>query len=86
MLYSALDVNVMESIQRRATKLFKNIREMSYELRLKELEIQPLVERRERGDLIQTFKIAKGIDSVILIKGINFKNPTNQLAKLRGHK
>ncbi|CAF1077030.1 unnamed protein product, partial [Brachionus calyciflorus] len=52
------DVNAMESIQRRATKLVKNIREMPYELRLKELEIQPLVERRERGDLIQIFKIA----------------------------
>ncbi|CAF0947947.1 unnamed protein product [Brachionus calyciflorus] len=43
-------------------------------------------ERRERGDLIQMFKIANGIDSVNLIKGINFKYPTNQLAKLQGHK
>ncbi|CAF0979802.1 unnamed protein product [Brachionus calyciflorus] len=59
---------------------------MPYELRLKELEIQPLVERRERGNLIKMFIITKGIESVNLIKGINFKNPTNKLAKLRGHK
>ncbi|CAF1122549.1 unnamed protein product, partial [Brachionus calyciflorus] len=65
------DVNAMENIQRRATILVKNIREMPYELRLKELEIQSLFERRERGDLIQMFKLRKGIDSVNLIKGIN---------------
>ncbi|CAF0958440.1 unnamed protein product, partial [Brachionus calyciflorus] len=46
------DVNAVESLQRRATKLVKNIREMPYELRLKELEIQTLVKCRERGDLI----------------------------------
>ncbi|CAF0704720.1 unnamed protein product [Brachionus calyciflorus] len=78
------DVNAMASIQIRATKLVKNIREMPYELRLKELEIQSLVERGER--LIQMYIIANGIDSVNLIKGINFRNPTNQLAKQRGHK
>ncbi|CAF1025305.1 unnamed protein product [Brachionus calyciflorus] len=55
----------MESIQRRATKLVKNIRQTPYELRKKELEIQALVECKKRDDLIQMLKIAKGIDSML---------------------
>ncbi|CAF0759681.1 unnamed protein product [Brachionus calyciflorus] len=71
------DVNAMKSIKRRANKLVKNIKQMSYELRLKGLEIQPLVERRESGDLIQMFKKAKGIDSVNLIKRIKYNKSTS---------
>ena len=35
-----------------------------YEEKLKEIGLTTLKERRERGDMIQTFKIVNGIDDV----------------------
>ena len=54
----------IESIQRRATKLLPECRDMSYEERLKYLKIYSLKGRRKRGDLIQTYKIFQGIDDI----------------------
>ena len=46
----------IERVQRRATKLLYEIREWSYERRLKFLNLPSLKYRRYRGDLIQTYK------------------------------
>ena len=62
-----------------------NISHKPYELRLVDLNIQSLTKRRERGDLIQIFKIIKGIDDIKLDKGVNFNNSSVQQMKLRGH-
>lgn len=56
------DQNKLESIQRRATKLVPGFRGLQYEERLKRLDMFSLKDRRIRGDLIETFKILKGID------------------------
>ena len=53
------DKNKLESVQRRATKLIPSIRNLSYEERLKRLNLFSLSDRRTRGDLIETFKILK---------------------------
>ena len=51
-------------MQRRATKLVPGIRNKSYDERLKYLGLTRLVERRFRGDMIETFKILTGkVDS-----------------------
>ena len=39
-----------------------SLRELSYGERLQALDLTTLVERRQRGDMIQIFKIFKGID------------------------
>jgi len=52
----------IEAVQRRATKLLPCIKNLSYIERLKYLNLTTLKYRRLRGDLIQTFKILKGID------------------------
>ena len=58
------DQNKLESVQRRATKLVPGFRGLQYEERLKRLDMFSLKDRRIRGDLIETFKILKNIDSL----------------------
>jgi len=57
------DCDVIERVQHRATKLVSSIRRLSYENRLKALGLTTLVERRQRGDMIQLFKIFHGVDN-----------------------
>ena len=54
----------MEGVQRRATKLIPELRELSYEERLERLGLTTLEERRIRGDLIETYKIVTGKENV----------------------
>ena len=53
---------MLEKVQRRATKLIPNLRNLSYESRLKRIGLQTLKTRRLRGDLIEVFKILNGFD------------------------
>ena len=63
-------INKLEKIQHRATKLPPNLRKRSYDYRLKEFGLTSLEVRRERGDLIQFYKIINQIDHVKLINEI----------------
>ena len=51
------DINTLEQIQRRATKMIPELRDLSYEERLKECGLTTLETRRLRGDGIEVFKI-----------------------------
>ena len=55
------DTNILEGVQRRATKIVPELQNMSYEDRLVELKLYPLVDRRLRGDMIAVFKIVNGL-------------------------
>ena len=59
---------MLEKVQRRATKMISKLKDLSYEQRLSKLGLVSLEKRRVRGDLIQVFKIIKGIDKVSLNK------------------
>jgi ribonuclease P/MRP protein subunit RPP40 len=63
--YLQKDIDLIEGVQRRATKLVVGMREKSYEERLKFLDMTTLETRRVRGDSIEVFKIMKGLEDVI---------------------
>ena len=62
--FLAKDINILEQIQRRATKIVPEISNLSYEDRLKELKLFPLKDRRLRGDMISTYKMINGLMNV----------------------
>ena len=58
------DVDMLESIQRRSTKLIPGLRDLTYEERLKECGLTTLETRRLRGDQIELFKILSGYENI----------------------
>ena len=57
------DIDLLEGVQRRATKLIPDLKDKSYEDRLRCLNLSTLESRRIRGDLVEVFKIFKGLDN-----------------------
>ena len=62
--YLARDIDAIEKVQRRATKLVSELVKLPYESRLRELGIYSLYCRRQRGDLIETYKLLNGYYNV----------------------
>ena len=54
------DINMLESVQRRATKLIPSLKNMPYEDRLEELNMFSVEYRFLRGDMIEIYKILTG--------------------------
>ena len=50
----------IENVQHRATKIIQNIEHLTYEERLRYLDLSTLVYRRSRDDMIETYKIVNG--------------------------
>ena len=55
---------MLKCIQRRATKIIPELRDLSYEERLKECALTTLETRRLRGDQIEVFKILNGYENI----------------------
>ena len=62
--YLQKDISILEAVQRRATKLVPQLQHLDYEERLRCIGIQRLDVRRQRGDILQAFKIIKGFDKL----------------------
>ena len=75
------DKKILEKVQARATKLIPEIHHLPYEERLAELNLTTLEKRRERGDLLQTYRIMTQIDKIK--PEIFFKHQTYD--RTRGH-
>ena len=58
------DAIQIENVQRRATRLVSDLKNVSYTKRLKTLGLPSLEYRRDRADVIQVYKILNGIDKV----------------------
>lgn len=78
--YLKKDIQVLEKVQRRATKLVPDLTQLPYEERCKRLGLQTLEDRRNRGDMIETYKLLHGYEDIPYAKF--FQLNTNNL---RGH-
>ena len=57
-------IDLLEGVQRRATKAVPGLRNMSYDERLRELGLLRLEHRSIRGDMIETYKILSGKEDI----------------------
>ncbi len=57
-------IDKLEKVQRAATRWVPSLRDLSYEERLKKLQLPTLTERRERGDTIMLFKCVETIEEM----------------------
>jgi len=75
------DIECLERIQRRPTKLVKGLKQKSYQEWLKILGLHSLQQRRLRGDLIETYKILTGKECVnsCRLRGSRFCQGVRQL-------
>ena len=73
----------MERVQRKATKMIPEIRNHSYQQRLKDLKLISLVQRRLRGQLIEVFKYLNRFNNVspIGLFDYDFKDRTRNNVK-----
>ena len=62
--YNSRDIHTIEKVQRRTTRIPFGRERPKYEERCRVFGIDSLEVRRKRGDLIQKFKLFKGIDRV----------------------
>ena len=74
--YLKKDISIIERVQRRATKIVPSIKGLPYDKRLIALNLTSLETRRLRGDLIQYFKLDRGINM------INWHKPNPQIPAL----
>ena len=58
------DIDTIERVQHRATRLIPGRARLSYEERLKETGLSTLERRWLRGDMMEMFKIIKGRDKI----------------------
>jgi hypothetical protein len=62
--YLKQDIEKLEKVQRRATKMIWGYKDLSYEERLKRCGLTTLEKRRNRGDLIEAYKIITGKEAL----------------------
>ena len=78
--YLSKDIDSIEAVQKGFTKLIPGLRDLSYQVRLKHLKLPSLAHRRRRGDIIQCFKIIKGLDDIPCERFFTFAE-----SRTRGH-
>ena len=81
-LYRKKDIDKLKRIQRSATKIIPELRDLTYESRLLQCGLTKLENRRLRGDQIEVFKIVNGYEDVD--RNMFFKLKEGSIT--RGHK
>ena len=79
------DINALEQVQRRFTKHMIGMSNLTYEDRLRNLNLPSLEYRRFRGDMIETFKITHNFYDQ-RVTGSLLKSSTNNSTRTNGYK
>ena len=80
--FAKKDIDTIEMVQKRATKLIPSLKNMDYPNRLKKLKMPTLKYRRLRGDMIDVYKIINGIYDYKVVTGFFELSDVEQT---RGH-
>ena len=81
--------NTLERVQRRATNLIPELRNLSYQNHLKKLNLTTLETRRQRGDMIQYYKFNRNIEEINWFKEpqkASSLKSDGPATSIRGHK
>ena len=85
--YFQKDISELEKVQRRMTRLVPELKDLDYETRCEKLGLTTLETRRQRGDLIETYKILNGkenIDHQIFFEYSDTQDPLRQVRRCSG--
>ena len=66
--FKLCDIKLIEGVQRRATRLSRDIRNEPYNIRLTTLGLPTLQFRRYRADMLQVFKILNGYEDILSLQ------------------
>jgi len=80
------DIDKLERVQKRATKLIPELSKISYTDRLKALNLPTLKYRRHRGDMIELFKIIKGIYDYTTVPHFDIIKLSEDSIRTRGNR
>ena len=58
--YLKYNIDALERVQRRATKLIPTLKDLSYTERLRKLKLETLEYRRKRADILEAYRIING--------------------------
>ena len=61
-------IEKLELVQRRALKITEGFESLSYNERLRRLNLTSLKDRRTKGGLIEMFKVQKGLEKIEWVK------------------
>lgn len=75
----------IENVQRRATRQLPGFKDLTYEERLRKLNLPTLDHRRDRGDMIETYKILTGKYDSSVSTGLFTLNNTVNDVNTRGN-
>jgi hypothetical protein len=75
--YLKKDIDVLERVQHKITKLVPTLRNRQYDTRLERMSLIRHEKRRVRGDLIQFFKCINDIDQIIWFKNLIIRDRSN---------
>ena len=85
--YLKKNIELIENVQRRATKQVAGLSHMSYKDRLKSIDLPTLKYRRYRGDMIEVYKIAHDMyDTSVTKDFLDFSASRSRGHNLRRHK